>query len=313
MDKPKITPKDFFLWLGAMAFLYVSVFSFVSLIFRYLDYTFPDPLQYYATDPYSGGISYLMASLIVLLPLFLLLMRLIRKSIAADPTRGDLWVRRWALYLTLFLAGITVAADLITLIMYFFNGDVTIRFLLKVVTILLVAGAGFLHFLADLNGFWTRNPGQARMVGWGVGVLVLLTIVAGFFIIGTPWEARLYRYDEQKVQDLANIQSQIVEHWRSKQSLPASLEGLNDSLGYYVVPRDAQTGAAYEYRTTGALSFELCASFNAVSQPGAGREVMPMYYPGQSEIDSWHHGEGRTCFSRTIDPDLYPPFTKPTF
>ena len=58
MDKPKVTPKDFFLWAGAMVSLYVSVFSFISLIFDYINYTFPDPLQYFPTNPYSGSISY---------------------------------------------------------------------------------------------------------------------------------------------------------------------------------------------------------------------------------------------------------------
>ena len=44
MDKPKVTPKDFFLWAGAMLSLYVSVFSLLSLIFSYIDRAFPDAL-----------------------------------------------------------------------------------------------------------------------------------------------------------------------------------------------------------------------------------------------------------------------------
>ena len=34
------------------------------------------------------------------------------------------------------------------------QGDVTVRFLLKVLVVFLVIGAGFLHFLADLWGYW---------------------------------------------------------------------------------------------------------------------------------------------------------------
>jgi len=315
-DKPKVTPKDFFLWAGAMITLYASVFAFIALIFAYLNYAMPDALSYYSGDPYSGGISYSMATLIVLFPIFLVLMRLVRRDIVREPARGDIWIRRWALYLTLFVAGATIAGDLITLIMYFFNGDVTLRFALKVLVVLLVAGGGFLHFLADLRGYWNAHPAQARTMGWAVGALVLATIVAGFFIVGTPWQARLYRYDEQKVSDLQNIQYQVVNYWQTKRSLPAALADLNDPLTGFQVPVDPQAGGAYEYTTKGPLSFELCATFNAPTQPYAasGRSVplAPVLYGEKTSAtqDSWQHEAGRTCFSRTIDPERYPPLTK---
>jgi hypothetical protein len=311
MDKPKITPKDFFLWLTAMAFFYASVFAFIALIFSYLNYAFPDRLSYYSGDPYSGGISYEMATLIVLFP-----MRVIHRSIEVDPTRGQVWVRHWALYLTLFFAGVTVAADLITLIMYFFNGDVTLRFALKVLVILLVAGAGFLHFLADLKGFWEKNPTQSRMMGYAAGALIIITIVLGFFIVGTPWQARQYRFDGQKVSDLQNIQYQVVNYWQRKQVLPGNLTDLNDSISGYIAPVDPGTQAPYEYKTTGAKSFELCATFGAASQSSESaypRTVPMAVYPDGSvpaKGDTWWHNAGHACFERTIDPALYPPLTK---
>ncbi|HUY62848.1 MAG TPA: DUF5671 domain-containing protein [Candidatus Paceibacterota bacterium] len=310
MDKPKITPKDFFLWAGAMITLYWSIIAFILLIFSYLNYAMPDPLQYYSADPYSAGISYQMASLIVFFPLFLVLMRVIRTSIARDATRAEVWVRRWALYLTLFVAAVTVAVDLVTLIMYFFNGDVTLRFALKVLVILLVAGGGFLHFLADLKGYWQQNSAKARLVGWATAVLVLVTIVAGFFIVGTPWEARLYRYDEQKVSDLQEIQAQVVTYWQAKQQLPGSLADLTNAISGFTAPTDPQTGAAYEYQAQGVHSFELCATFNAETQPYAPSVRSAPLAPGvtkPAEMDVWYHGAGRVCFERTIDPALYPP------
>lgn len=104
MDTAKTTPKDFFLWAGAMVTLYASVVAFIGLIFDYLNYVFPDTaLSSYYNNPYSGGIAYEMAALIVLAPVFLILMRIIRKNIASDASRGEVWVRRWALFLTLFL------------------------------------------------------------------------------------------------------------------------------------------------------------------------------------------------------------------
>ncbi|MDP2594165.1 MAG: DUF5671 domain-containing protein [bacterium] len=318
MDKPKVTPKDFFLWAGAMIALYASVVAFISLLFSYLNYIYPDALTYYSGDPYSSGVSYEMASLIVLVPIFLAISHVIIKSIKADPTRESVWVRRWAIYLTLFAAAAMIAGDLITLIMYFFNGDTTLRFVLKVLVVLLVAVGIFLYYLADLRGYWYREVAKARLVRWAAGALVLVTIGAGFFIIGTPWEARQYRFDEQRVSDLQNIQYQIINYWQTKQKIPASLEDLLDPLYGVSIPQDPKTGVAYEYAKTGGFSFELCATFDAPTRPSAkdGR-VVPMgatFAPAPvgpiTTNDVWQHSAGRTCFERTIDPERYPPLTK---
>jgi hypothetical protein len=168
MEHPKTTPKDFFLWAGAMITLYASAVAFIRLVFDYINYVFPDTLNnYYYVDPYSGSVSFEIATLIVLFPIFLVLMRVIRNTMIVDASRRDIWIRRWALYLTVFIAGATIAGDLITLLYYFLSGqDITIRFVLKVLVILLVAGGGFMHFLADLWGYWIQNPNLARRVGW---------------------------------------------------------------------------------------------------------------------------------------------------
>lgn len=323
MDKPKVTPKDFFLWAGAMISLYASVAAFVALIFDYLNYSFPDTLDYFSGDPYSSGISHEMAAVIILFPLFLILIRSIRTSIAHDPTRQDVWVRRWALYLTLFITIATIAGDLITLVMYFLNGDVTLRFALKTLTILLVASGMYMHFLADLRGFWKDYPARARLVSWAVAVLASMTIIAGFFIVGTPWQARLYRYDDQKVSDLQSTQYQIVNYWQLKEKLPTTLVDLHDPISDFVVPTDPQSSAAYVYEVTGALSFKLCATFNAATQkystnsnrydaPAVPYPVNGTTFEKGADINAlpWTHEAGQQCFERTIDPQRYPPFSK---
>lgn len=310
----KVTPKDFFLWVGALVALYGSIISFITLLFEYINYTFPDPLEYgYSyVDPYSGTLRFSMAALIVLVPVVLVLMRLIRKDIEAMPEKQDIWVRRWALYLTLFIGGAVVVGDLITLVNTFLGGELTTRFALKVVVVLLVAGAAFLHFLADLRGYWTQNPQKARTIGWAVGVLVLLTIVSGFFIIGSPNAMRMYRFDAEKVRHLGDIQWQVVNYWQQKERLPGSLDQLRDQLTGWNAPVDPQTKESYTYRKTGDLTFELCATFNAESllTNSAGTPIMEPSSVYGTGNENWNHTAGENCFKRTIDPDRYPPYTK---
>lgn len=318
MDKPKATPKDFFLWAGAMVAFYWSVVAFLGLVFDYINYAFPNPLDYYPADPYQSGISFEMASIIVLFPLFVVLMRFIHNEIKKDASRGQIWVRRWALFLTLFVAGVTMAGDLIWLLAAFLNGtDLTVAFLLKAALVFLVAAAVFMHFIADLWGYWEQYPERGHYVGYAAGVLAFAVIIAGFFIVGTPMQAKLYRFDAQKVSDLQQIQSQIVYIYQQKQKLPAGLAELNDSISNFTVPVDPQSGAAYEYKVVATHSFQLCASFNAesrVTDMYANRTVpiaapAPYGVTGKDLGGSWQHGSGNVCFLRTIDPLLYPPLT----
>lgn len=314
MDKPKTTPKDFFLWAGAIVTFYWSVIAFILLTFDYINYAFPNALNYYPTDPYQSGISFEMASIIILFPLYMFLARLIRRDATLDPSRREIWIRRWALILTLFVAGVAIAVDLITLLTTFLNGEeLTTAFLLKVLIILLVAAGVFMHFIADLKGYWDTFPLRRRYVGIGVGVLAAVTILAGFFIVGTPAQARLARFDAEKVADLQNIQSQVMNYYQAKQKLPVALDDINTSLSYGPLPVDQQTGKPYEYQALGALSFKLCAVFNAPSRTNQNpspetRMAVPVGAGGKPGVpDNWQHGSGNVCFERTIDPSFYPP------
>ncbi len=322
MEKARVTAKDFFLWVGAMAALYGGVIAFVSLIFEYINTAFPNPVRdsYYYYRAYGSEISYETASLIVLTPVFMLLMRLIRRDMQADSSRGETWVRRWALVLTLFLAGLAMVVDLIVALTTYLQGEaVTVAFLLKVLTVLLVAGAGFLHFLADMRGYWQREPSKAKMINYGVGVLVLATIVAGFFIIGTPQEIRREKQDDIRLQDLQNIQWQVVNYWQQKESLPENLEDLKDPISGWIMPTDPKTDEPYVYKRNGALTFSLCATFEAeggqerYGYAGEYSMAKPVSDPtatGTPIEDNWAHGAGEVCFDRTIDPERYPPYSK---
>lgn len=312
MEPAKTTPRDFFLWAGAVLALYGSVISLITLYFEYVDRTFPDPLAYFG-DPYGGAVRAAMAGVIVLVPTTIVLLRIIRKSIEKEPGKRDLWVRRWALVLTVFIAVAVILIDLITLITTFLGGELTTRFALKVAVVLLIAAGVFMHFLADLKNYWIENGRKAAMVGAGVLTLTLLSVGAGFIIIGTPGEIRMLRYDEQKVSDLQSIQYQVVNYYQQKGTLPEDLSQLNDPISSFMTPSDPQTGEAYRYAVTGALAFELCATFNEPTPDvsGQGDYASPRVAFAPEPNDIWKHDSGETCFARTIDPERYPLFEKP--
>jgi hypothetical protein len=156
---------------------------------------------------------------------------------------------------------------------------------------------------------------KKRYVGIAVAILALGTIIAGFFIVGTPAQARLARFDAQKVSDLQNIQSQVITYWQAKQKLPTAIGELDNSLAFGTVPVDPQTGAPYEYHKTGTLSFQLCATFNAESRGTAAQAIYDQpravtIVGGKAPTDNWQHSAGSFCYDRAIDPAFFPPLTK---
>ena len=301
--KLKITPKDFFLWTGAMLALYISVFAFLALFFNIIDYAYPDVLSPFRN---VSGVQNNIALLVVLFPISAGLMYLIRRDIVLEPMRRELWVRRWALTLTVFVAGATVAIDLVTLLNRFLNGDLTTPFALKTVVVLLISGAFFLHFLADLWNFWETHKVQSRVMAALASFAVVVSIAVGFMVTGMPWQARIYRLDAQKSADLQSISWQVVNYYQAKQHLPASLTDLNDSVSGYQVPIDPQAGASYDYVASNKLSFRLCAHFNAETQDMYEGNVSMPYPTGAIDQIAWRHRAGYDCMYQTIDPEKYP-------
>lgn len=306
--KIKMSPKDFFLYIGAMVTLYISVFSLLALLFQYIEVLFPDQLDFYR-DPYSSGIRFQIASLIVIFPVYLFITRMLNRELKNTPEKKELGIRKWLIYLTLFIAGATVLIDLIVLLNTFLGGELTTRFVLKVLAVLAVVGNVFSYYFFDLKGRWEANPHAAKMIAWAVSLVVFISVAGGFFIMGSPQTQRLFRFDREKINDLQGIQRQIVNYWQQKESLPEDLSLLEDSISGFRVPIDSQTGGLYTYNITDTLSFELCAEFNEKSQEfnnGRPRVAFPQEKFIGLENTNWEHGIGETCFSRTIDPDLYP-------
>lgn len=308
--RAKITPKDFFLWTGAMVALYWNVVSFIFLIFNYVDYAFPNALSY-PVDPYQGGMPYEMASLVALIPVYIVLALLIRRDISRDPSRKDVWVRRWAVILTLFVAGASVAVDVITLLASFFRGEeLTLAFLLKVAVVLAVSALAFWYFIRDFHGYWDAHAREERALCALFAGVAFVSILAGFFIVGTPYDARQARFDNERVGDLESLEWQVVNYWQGKRKLPTTLDALNDPLGGYTVPLDPTTGASYEYSVSAPLTFALCATFARANENPARAPQAARPAPLAERGDSFAHVAGRACFSRTVDPERYPPAPK---
>jgi hypothetical protein len=178
-----------------------------------------------------------------------------------------------------------------------------------------------------LRGTFFEKPNLRKILLSVLSSIVVISVVWGFFVIGSPNHFRNIRYDDQRVSDLQSIQWQLLDKYQTKGSLPNSLSELSDSLSGYSVPVDPETGESYEYKNptvlaTTTLTFELCADFSEKSQDLEGRggyaetpsySGKDIYYDPVFGNGKWEHNSGKTCFQRTIDPIKYPVNPKPLY
>lgn len=126
----------------------LTAYHLGALLFGLIELNFPDPAtQEWAAVAAAEEIRLSIATLVVSFPLCLLMARRIELEIKKRPEMRSSPIRRWLTYMTMFLAAIAVACDLVALVHGFLSGDLTINVTLKLLTVALIAGAILAHFL----------------------------------------------------------------------------------------------------------------------------------------------------------------------
>jgi len=296
VPRPKayVSAKDAFGYLVLFSTLYVCAVAFIKLLYQFINRAFPDAAEAYTNwDGSEESIRWSAAALVIAFPLFMVLSRRAYRAARQDPEKRTSKIRRWLTYLTLFVAASTLLCDGITLVYYLLGGELTPRFLLKALTISVVAGGVFGYYLWDLRqgdakaeALVQRHPG-VRALGIGVIVAVALALAGSFLALGTVGQTRARRLDSLRLQHLSSIAASIDTYWNLHRALPADLETLAGDRNN--APRevnDPVTGALYEYTPSAAGSYDLCATFDT-------EERQPRVSGGER---FWGHTQGLHCF-----------------
>ena len=303
----KTTPKDFFYHLTATIALYLGLIALINLCFSFINYYFPDKLAGYF---YSSDVAWPISMLIVLVPILFVLEWLIKKDIKSIPEKAEIWIRRWRIFTTLFLTGAVIAGDLVVLINTYLNGEISSRFVFKVLAIIIILGVVFAYYILEKINPYSKGKTVLSYVGL---TIVVASIIVGFITVGSPTKQRNIRFDNQRISDLQTIQSNVVSSWQQKGKLPAKLSDLNDALYGISIPNDPEDSSDYVYNIKGDKSFEVCAKFALKSEDtkgkgtyGTGYSYDTSYPIYTGDTTNWKHESGLSCFTRTIDPDKFP-------
>lgn len=293
-------PKNFVLQLGSLITLYVSVAALLTLIFNTINVAIPDAAAgSWEWTSSQSAIRSSLAILVVFFPVYLILTRVVNQTRRnSEAIYSSL--TKWAIYISLLIAGIAMLIDLVVVIMFFLEGEITTRFCLKATAVILVLGAVFYYYLRDAQGYWQMRMGMSVMYGAIATAIVIGAIAASLYHLEMPSEAREARIDNEQVMALQDMQWRIEEYYRTNEALPANLVTL---YGEFPVPEAPDGRAAYSYEVTGDKTYELCATFARDSSP-TGEDyslARPITSPGMSKNYVWDYKAGEWCFEREID------------
>lgn len=299
----------------------LSLFSFILLgitasalavlYYQIINNYFPDPLTqgYGYANTSASAINYAIAALIIASPIYIMAMRLWFRRYREDEAKVESKLTKWLTYLVLLAAAITIVGDLVTAVFYFLQGEVTARFFLKALTILVIAGIifGFYYLERRKVQYKSDIPRKVfQSFGWTVLALVLIAIVLGFMTTGSPSTQRFRGLDNTRAQHLSTLAGCISNYGAEHKTLPATLDVLmlNTQYAYCANLKDPETGAMYEYHIitpdkqnkVNEGTFELCADFTLETTEKTIARDSYSYGTTKWAI----HPAGKSCDTETV-------------
>jgi hypothetical protein len=300
------TAKHFVLQLGSLITLYLSVSFLLVLLFAVINLIFPDATEYYYDiESSSYSVKLGIAMLVVFFPTYLLLTRKVNVFRRVEMDGAYPGLTKWLMYLSLLVGGGVLLGDLVAVILAFLNGELTTRFVLKAAVLLIIVGSAFYYYLQDARGYWLTKEKYSFMFAGAMSLIVVASLITGFFYTETPTEVREMRLDDTQISDLQQIQWKILEtlsiNINGTSSLLTTLEEL---YGETPVPVTApEDRPAYSYEVT-ATGFKLCATFSRDSAETSQEFIGKPIYDQNMLIkngENWSYKQGRYCFDRVVN------------
>lgn len=146
--------RDAFVYLLSFVTLGIWTQALGEIGFVLINHVLPDPLS--RSSDSSFQVAFCLARLLVAYPLYLLLMRKILKELSVYREKTYSGVRKWLTYVALLVVALVGIGTLMAFLTSFLRGELTARFLLKVLVILAIDGTVLVYYYQWIQ----RRPAQ---------------------------------------------------------------------------------------------------------------------------------------------------------
>lgn len=148
--RASVSAREAFLYLVMFATLYFFAYHLGSLLFDLINRAWPDAAEV-GYRGFGSSMRWATAAILISFPVFAYVSHYVARDVARHPIKRLSPVRRWLTYLTLFIAATILIGDMTTLLYNLLGGELTTRFVLKVLVVAAIAGSVFGYYLWDLR------------------------------------------------------------------------------------------------------------------------------------------------------------------
>lgn len=290
----------FFYLLSLVALIFMALSSGM-IIFQIINKSIVDIISNYNGNYSEEAIKFGISALIISVPIFFFTMRQIYKSLFDGSLGKDSETRKWLTYFVLLVSSVVMIGWLIGTINSFLDGDLTLKFILKSITAIGISASIFTFFLYDIKRENVKEKDNIiKAYLYGSLVFVLAVFISSLFFVESPLETRNRKIDQAVINSFSSIDHAVDMYFEEFDKMPTNLEELKGE-SEYLRDRDLidpETKKVFEYKITGARTFDLCATFRTSNKDKENES--PYRYLSENAL----HDSGHQCLKRKLRSDI---------
>jgi hypothetical protein len=294
--------KAAFYYLLSLFGLGFTAISIGLVGFTAIDFYFKDPLEkFFSYEPSS--LNFAISALVIAAPLYFWTLRSINAFLAKGDLAADSIVRRWLSYFIIFVSSVVTLVRLIATLNAYLDGDLTTKFALKTLVIIMIAALVFSYYYFDLKGSSPERRFQpTAILASALAALAVLALAGGFFLTDSPKQARAKKMDQQILNNFEQIWGASESFLASEKRLPKDLAELKGHATYLLDEnlRDPETGKAFDFKPGKGQDLEICADFRT-SNKSERRSNSNSYLD-----ERWPHDSGYQCLKQKLNASAIP-------
>jgi uncharacterized protein YacL len=257
------------------------------------------------------ALKFAISAIIVSAPIFFISTWQINKNLFLGLLDKNSGIRKWLTYLILFASSVTIIGYLISLIFNFLNGELTIKFILKTVVVIIISGIVFSYYFYDIKRkIIEKTKSKITQIYFYSSIIIIIaTLIAGYFFVESPQETRNKKQDYMVIEKFSDLEKAINSYYSSKKKLPENFEKLlsNGFIQSANKTENSKTKEKFEYKIISEDIYELCANFKTSNKNNYQTDNYRYL------DDQWPHNKGYQCIKKPISFDsqiTLPPLIK---
>ncbi len=298
MQNTNNSAKFAFFYMLSLVSLVFTALSTGMIIFQIINKTVADDLSLAPGGFAQDALRFAISAIIIAAPIYFVMMRLINKNLLSGEMEKESGVRKWLTYFILLISSVVMIGWLIAAIGSFLNGELTLKFILKSLTSILISALIFSYYLYDIKREdVSKNNNMIKIYFYGSISMAAIALIAAFFFIDSPAQVRNQKFDQIIINKFSQIDGAISAYYGENKKLPENLKDLLSGGSTYYITEDDITDSAsnkiFDYNIKAEDAYELCAFFRTENKSQKSDEF---YY-----VDTrWLHDSGYQCLKQRI-------------